>query len=809
EASSITVQIKETIVIFTFPEEILPGEGEVDIVFSGILNNQMAGFYRSGYEDIHGERKVMVSTQFESLDARRAFPCWDEPARKAIFSVTLTVPSSLTAFSNMPELRCKTLPDGKQKEILYADTPIMSSYLVAFCIGEFDFVQSLTTHGVLVRVYTPPGKSETGRFALDCALKTLDMYDDFFGVPYPLPKLDMVGIPEFAMGAMENWGLVTYREVDVLVDPIKASSNQKQRVCTVVTHELAHQWFGNLVTMAWWDDLWLNEGFASWTENMAADMMFPDWKMWEQYTVDHGAAALRLDSLRSSHPIQVPIKHAEEVEEVFDAISYCKGSYVVRMIHAVLGRENFQKGLMAYMEKHKYSNSLTSDLWAAWEEASGMPIADMMKSWTEQMGYPVIKVVSSSFEGKTAKIRLKQSWFLADGSEVSAEEAKLWCIPILTSTEAGTSDDISMMREDSIEIKVPISDSGPNAWVKLNAEQQVPMRVAYDSDMLKRLTFGISSKQMGASDRAGILLDSYNLVKAGMMKPGDLVKLLSSYVSEDDATVWEALGGVLVGLDKATQDIPIINNNIKSLAKRIIAPLVDLVGWEAQAEDGHLTKLLRGTCIRLLSIFSYSEEGVKDEANKRFAKFLEDAADMQALPSDMRTPVFKMVLKNGGQKEFENVKGYYVSATDNAEKKHVLNSLGETSSLKLKRDVLDWTTNGDVKLQDFFYAVGSVHSSGPEGRDLTWNYFKENFDRYKTMLGLASASLFDAIIQYSCGGFCTEEKADEIELFFKEKDVAQNQRKITQIVEAMRANAKYLKVIAESELGDEKFWKSI
>lgn len=240
----------------------------------------------------------------------------------------------------------------------------MSSYLVAFCIGEFDFVQSLTTHGVLVRVYTPPGKSETGRFALDCALKTLDMYDDFFGVPYPLPKLDMVGIPEFAMGAMENWGLVTYREVrieersdenatktrrvttsltlpqrsharsppqvDVLVDPIKASSNQKQRVCTVVTHELAHQWFGNLVTMAWWDDLWLNEGFASWTENMAADMMFPDWKMWEQYTVDHGAAALRLDSLRSSHPIQVPIKHAEEVEEVFDAISYCKGSYVVR-----------------------------------------------------------------------------------------------------------------------------------------------------------------------------------------------------------------------------------------------------------------------------------------------------------------------------------------------------------------------------------------------------------------------------------------------------------------------------------------------
>ncbi|GMI15997.1 hypothetical protein TrVE_jg1398 [Triparma verrucosa] len=807
DAKSITVQIKETVVIFTFPTSIKPGSGSLHIVFSGLLNNQMAGFYRSGYTDIHGVRKIMASTQFESLDARRAFPCWDEPSRKSIFSVTLNVPVEFTAFSNMPELSCKTLEGGKIKEIVYMDTPVMSSYLVAFCIGEFDYVQSMTENGVLVRVYTPPGKSSSGTFALECACKTLDLYDGFFGVEYPLPKLDMVGIPEFAMGAMENWGLVTYREVDVLVDPIKASSNQKQRVCTVVTHELAHQWFGNLVTMAWWDDLWLNEGFASWTENMAADEMFPDWKMWEQYTVDHGSAALRLDSLRSSHPIQVPIKHAEEVEEVFDAISYCKGSYVVRMIHAVLGREMFQKGLILYMQKHKYGNTLTSDLWAAWEEASGMPIADMMKSWTEQMGYPVLKVVGSTFEGKTATIKLEQSWFLADGSEVTAEEAKLWCIPILASTSAGTSDDINMMREDSITIKVPIEDS--SSWVKLNAEQQVPMRVAYDSDMLQRLTAGISSKKMGASDRAGILLDSYNLVKAGMMKPGDLVKLLSSYVAEDDATVWEALGGVLVGLEKATQDIPMINANIKSLAKKIIAPLVELVGWEAQAEDGHLTKLLRGTCIRLLSIFSYSEAGVKDEANRRFAKFLEDAADMQSLPSDMRTPVFKMVVKNGGKKEFEDVKGYYTSATDNAEKKHVLSSIGETPDLKLKMDVLDWTTHGDVKLQDFFYAVGSVHSSGPEGRDLTWTYFKENFDRYKTMLGLASASLFDAIIQCSCGGFSSDEKADEIEEFFKDKDVAQNQRKITQIVEAMRANAKYLKVIAESELGEEKFWKSL
>lgn len=461
EAVEIQVNIKETTVAFVFSEELKVGDAVLEIVFGGLLNNQMAGFYRSGYDDIHGNRKIMASTQFESLDARRAFPCWDEPARKCVFGVTLVVPSNLTAFSNMPELSCNSLPGGKLKELKFMDSPKMSSYLVAFCVGEFDFVQDMTKHGVLVRVYTPPGKGVHGDFALKCACKSLDLYDDFFGVPYPLPKLDMVAIPEFAMGAMENWGLVTYREVDVLIDPVKASSQQRQRVCTVVTHELAHQWFGNLVTMDWWDDLWLNEGFASWTENMAADALFPDWKMWEQYSVDHAAAALRLDALRSSHPIQVPIKHAEEVEEVFDAISYCKGSYVVRMAHAVLGRENFQKGLVSYMKKHQYGNTVTADLWAAWEESSGMPIGEMMKSWTEQMGYPVLKVLGSSFSGGKATIELEQKWFLSDGSEVKADEAKLWCVPILTATSSGVGDEIHMMREDKMKIVVDMGgDAG-------------------------------------------------------------------------------------------------------------------------------------------------------------------------------------------------------------------------------------------------------------------------------------------------------------------------------------------------------------
>ncbi|CAM9108486.1 unnamed protein product, partial [Phaeothamnion confervicola] len=312
EATAIAFDLKLATVKFSFGKALPVGAGTLNIIFQGSLNSQarletspsMAGFYRSSYTAINGEKRIMASTQFEALDARRAFPCWDEPARKAVFEVTMVVPNDRTAFSNMPEAESHELPGGK-REIKFLPSPKMSTYLLAFCVGEFDFVQGLTKHGVLCRVYTPPGKSQMGAFALQVARDTLDLYDDFFKLPYPLPKLDMVAIPEFAMGAMENWGLVTYREVDLLIDEKKASSQQRQRVCSIITHELAHQWFGNLVTMAWWDDLWLNEGFASWTQTWAADKLFPEWGMWEQFITDDTNAALRLDSLRSSHPIQV------------------------------------------------------------------------------------------------------------------------------------------------------------------------------------------------------------------------------------------------------------------------------------------------------------------------------------------------------------------------------------------------------------------------------------------------------------------------------------------------------------------------
>jgi puromycin-sensitive aminopeptidase len=335
---------KMTTVTLSFPNDVSIGNNkQLKISYTGILNGDMAGFYKSSYCNANGDKMIMASTQFEALDARRAFPCWDEPAVKATFKVSLIIENHLQALSNMPEIGIQHLPNGSKK-IDFDISPIMSTYLLAWAIGEFDMVQCYTNEGVSIRIFCPPGRAPQGYFALDAGKRALEFYNDFFGIKYPLPKLDMLCVTEFAAGAMENWGLVTYREVDLMIDAEKASSQQKQRVAIVVAHELAHQWFGNLVTMEWWDGIWLNEGFAAFMEHFCVDSLYPEYKIWEQYTTDAYGHAQKLDALRTSHPVVVPIKHAEEVEQVFDAISYCKGSCCVRTVKNVIGLDAFRKG---------------------------------------------------------------------------------------------------------------------------------------------------------------------------------------------------------------------------------------------------------------------------------------------------------------------------------------------------------------------------------------------------------------------------------------------------------------------------------
>mmetsp|Transcript_14162 Transcript_14162/g.34101 ORF Transcript_14162/g.34101 Transcript_14162/m.34101 type:complete len:891 (+) Transcript_14162:157-2829(+) len=810
KADEINLNVKATTVTFVFGDAMPKGQTiKLKIDFAGCLNNQMAGFYRSHYKDTNGNDKIVASTQFEALDARRAFPCVDEPAAKATFLLTLVVPSNLEVFSNMPESKRITL-EGDKVEVSFLESPKMSTYLLAYCIGEFDYLQAQTEHGVLIRCIAPRGRAASCQYALDCGVKALDSFDVFFGTKYPLPKLDMVAIPEFAMGAMENWGLVTYRDVDLLIDPLTASNSQKQRVCTVVCHELAHQWFGNLVTMTWWDDLWLNEGFASWAENYAANEAFPDYEMWSQFVNDHLSRALKLDGLLSSHPIQVPIHHAEEVEQVFDAISYCKGGSVVRMIRAVLGMPNFKKGLSNYMEKYAYGNTETIDLWGAWQEVSGMPIPEMMASWTEQMGFPLLKVVKEDWQDDKVVLELEQSWFLADGSDIPDDgKDKLWTIPILTQTPAGLQEDMVLMREKTASVTIPLKSKSD--WVKLNAGQEVPMRVQYSDEMLTRLSNAVASKELASpSDRVGLIMDATALVKSNQkMSPEAMLKLLASYKDEDNCVVWQGIADALGGLNSVLREDDGIYPNFTQFAQTLILPLVDKIGWDAKDGDAHLTSLLRGEMVGLLSTFCSEIPSVKEEATKRCNAFLEDTTNVKVLPTDIKVPVFKIVLKTGGEAEYEKIKSYYYKAKDNAERKTVLNSIGSTADENLKLATMDWTTSGEIKLQDFFYAMGSVGRSGKVGRAVAWKYFQDNHKRLSEMLGQASPSLMDAVIVTCAGAFCTIERADEITQFFKENPYPKNERKIAQMTENMRANGKYLATLQSSSLSKTDFWTSL
>jgi len=680
EAEKIIYDLKATTVTFVFGSTLPVGQGTLKLIFTGILNNQMAGFYRSAYSTVTGEKRIMASTQFEPLDARRCFPCWDEPAVKATFKITLIIPEDRHAFSNMPEERSVLLA-GKRRKIQFAETPLMSTYLVAFCVGEFDFVQGSTENGVVVRVYTPPGKHEHGTFALDVAKKTLDLYDKFFGVKYPLPKLDMVAIPEFAMGAMENWGLVTYREVDLLIDNEKASIAQRKRVCTVVTHELAHQWFGNLVTMRWWDDLWLNEGFASWMQTYIADILFPEWKMWEQFTTDDQGAALRLDSLRTSHPIQVPIYHAEEVEEVFDAISYSKGACVVHMVNAVLGPEHFRAGLEHYMKKHAYGNTETYDLWNAWETVSGKPIRSLMGSWTEQMGFPVLTVEELSRTETECTLQVSQEWFLADGSLVAPEEQKTWMVPLFVLTSSNPTPQLTLFSEPKTKIVVQTSSS--KDWVKLNGGQLSPVRVHYAKHQLQALGEGVRSKQLSPVDRASLLNDAFALSKANRVSLPDVVQLLEFFKEEDSFTVWCVINDIIIAISKLlTSQSQELRDSFSAFVVRFVSVLYERVGWNERPADGPSGKMLRAIALKLMLRFSPKDKtsALGTEAVTRFNAFVARQPDAHlGLPADYRVEVLRFVNAAGGEDEYNKLLSVYESATDDVERRQIYASLGSTN----------------------------------------------------------------------------------------------------------------------------------
>ena len=462
----------ETATIF-FHKKIPKGGGELELKFEGVLNDKMRGFYRSQFEH-EGRTKYIVTTQFESTDARRAFPCVDEPSAKAVFDVTLIVPKHFCAISNTYETSVKEHKSGYQI-IEFAPTPKMSTYLLAFIAGEFEHIEAKTKEGITVRVFATPGKIHQAKFALDVAVKTLSYFSDYFKVPYPLPVLDLIAIPDFPSGAMENWGAVTYRESAILVDSDHSSLQNKQWVALVIAHELAHQWFGNLVTMEWWTHLWLNEGFASWIEYLAVDHIFPKWDIWTQFVRMDLSRALQLDALVNTHPIEIEVSHPSEIREIFDAVSYSKVASIIRMLADFLGERDFRDGLRHYLKKHQYANAATDDLWRAFEEVSGKPVKNMMKHWTGKPGYPVLRV---SDKDKSFEIH-QHRFFSSALSRKNNKDKTMWPLPLTFIFEGAKKPVTRFFKTCSF-----VLDKKKGGWVKFNAGAVGMFRIDYSQFLL-------------------------------------------------------------------------------------------------------------------------------------------------------------------------------------------------------------------------------------------------------------------------------------------------------------------------------------
>ena len=473
----------------------------------------------------------MYSTQFEACSARRAFPCFDEPRLKATFDFEIEIPDDQVALSNMPVKSASKTKDGLQL-VSFERTPVMSTYLLAWAVGDFEYVEAFTDRKyngkqIPVRVYTTRGLKEQGRWALEHAPKTIDLFSESFGIDYPLPKSDLLAVHEFTHGAMENWGLVTYRTTAVLFDPKTSEAKYKNRVAYVVAHELAHQWFGNLVTMDWWDELWLNESFATWAGWYAVNKFHPDWQVWAQFVNEGRETAFKLDGMRSSHPIHVPVRDALDVNQIFDAISYLKGCSTLRMLVNHLGEDVFLKGVGVYLKKHAYGNAKTESLWQALADASGQDVNALMSNWVEKIGHPVVTVAE-----EPGQISVKQNRYLSTGDVKPEEDETTWWIPLALQGQSGKKD---VQRLALTEKEATIRDIDDNFY-KLNSDATGFYRTNYPPARLAKLSTQLD--RLSNEDKISTVGSAAELAFSGIGTTPALLSFIEGFGQETNYFVW-------------------------------------------------------------------------------------------------------------------------------------------------------------------------------------------------------------------------------------------------------------------------------
>ena len=777
--SAINIDKEKELLTLTLPSELAAGDHTLALGFSGKINQQGQGlFYMRYQEQGSGAPKVMLGTQFEATDARRFFPCWDEPVFRAGFQLTAVVPENWLAVSNMPVESEQKIADGK--EVRFAATPPMSSYLNVFVAGELDLIES-RSGPTQIRVITTKGKAELGRYALEVTGQILQYYNDYFGVPYPLPKLDQIALPGGFGGAMENWGGITYYESVLLFDPKNSSAETKQNIYEVLAHEMAHQWFGDLVTMAWWDNLWLNEGFASWMGTKCTAHFNPQWEVWLRRNLPRdptrraGIAkeqAMEGDARSTTHPIHQRIATEVEANSAFDDITYKKGQSFLRMLESFLGEDVFRDGIRRYIAARKYSNSTTADLWNALSEASKKPVVEIAAGWTEQPGFPAVKVKREAEE----KVRLTQERFT-----VNFKNAQLlqWKIPLTYTVVGQVPATLLMTSKTDVLENIPADRA-----FKLNVNGAGNYRVEYDEPSWILLLQALP--KLGIEDRVNLLSDSWALVQANRAPVSLYFGLVEKLPASTDIAEREQIINALDFINRLLVGNP-ERGKFQRYARSLLHPTFDTLGWEPKAHEPPTAANLRASLINALG--DVNDTKIIAGCRERFEKYLANPA---SLAPDLRPAVFAVVGRYADEKTWTQLHELGLKTTSIEEKQNYYNALACATDPKLVKKTLAIALTDELPTSRATFLVPRVARDGGHP-DIAWEFAKANM---KALLAKADAAGSNRYAPSLFTFFSDDSRGDELKTYAKNNLPPESALEVAKAVDEIQFRAEFKKRLA-------------
>ncbi len=765
-SATLSEDVTSETITLTCPEQLSAGPAQIRILYSGKLNKQLRGLY----EVRHGD-KTYAFTQFEATDARRMLPCFDEPAMKARFSLTVTYPAALTAISNMPA--AEESVEGAYKKTRFDTTPVMSTYLLALALAPLQ-PKTIKIGETTVSVWALPDTLQMSAFALKVTSEVLPRLNDYFGLPYPYPKLDLISVPNFAMGAMENWGAIFFRDSCLLLDETLSSTSTQRDVANVITHEIVHQWFGNLVTMEWWDDLWLNESFATWMACKMVDQWRPEWNSWVEFQQEK-EIPLSIDALIHTRPIQSEVTSAAQIEEMFDALTYEKGAACLRMIEQFLGEGPFREGIRRYMKRFQYKNTHASDLWEELTAASGQPVGAIARDWFTQPGFPLVTLRDAGRNGRSFMIEQKRFFVSAQQND-----SRCWTIPFTFKYQ-----DTRGIQTGRILLKDPVTPltlPEPVRFLYGNALESGYLRVDYDP-FLRDIVEDLLPTPFDPSERIGHLGNLWAFALSGRVPIDSFLNTLGRFRGDTTRVVVEAIEQYMETLGSQMvipDDLPLFQRQIADL----FAPLWKTLTWDPTPNEGEETALTRSAVLWGLGALAQDED-ILAELPRRLTRYW---AVPTSIDPTLATPLIRLCARFDGGALFDPYLKKYQSAATPEERDRYLMALADFNKPTLATKLLEMALSDTVRSQDVWKPVRYLLRQ-PKVQEVSWEFVKTHWAKLREKGGSVAAT---RMIQSTRSLWRPEWKTDVTQFFNRpENRVEAAERALLQTVEFIEIGIRF------------------